>query len=245
MRNFSKLTIAVVCGILSTAVASGETSKQGFSYPELLVVPKASERLKKEAQLENRNSWTRHIPVQVSALVTLGAGMMAMQDKNHNKDERETAKGAGQLATMVGGGWLGATVLASALYRPYRSCLKTVRPSSPKNRKDQLVRERAAEECIDAPASLGRKASWLSFLTNLAAGVYVASTADEDLTKAVGGTAALAAFAPMMFSYHWEDVKSYHQDYKKRIYGPIVQSGVSYRMHLGKLSPAVTAGILF
>jgi len=234
--------IMTIAFILSSTIAMGDSSNQEFSYPELLVVPKASERLLKEAKLENDKAWTNHIPIQVSALTTLGAGMMAMNDNNKDKNKKETAKGAGQLAVIVGGGWIAGTVLTSALYRPYRTCYATVKPSKPKDKRDALEKERAAEECLDAPARLSRKANWLSLLTNAAAGIYVASTVNEDLTKAVGGAAALAAFAPIMFSYHWQDVKEYHEDYKKRIYGPIVQSGFSYQ---GKLAPTLTASIRF
>jgi len=242
MKNITIPFVIVMLSLFSAVALGDDGSKQKFSYPELLVVPKASERLQKEARLENSKAWTSHIPIQVSALVTLGSGMMAMNDSDKDKDKKDTAKGAGQFAVLVGGSWLSATVLTSALYRPYRSCYKTVKPSKPKNSTEQLAKERAAEECIDSPATLSKKANWLSFLTNAAASAYVASAANDDLTKAAGGAAILAAFAPIMFNYHWQDVKEYHNDYKKRIYGPIVQSGFSYH---GKLAPTLTASIRF
>src|SRR4051794_25473824 len=52
-----------------------------YDYPELLVSPRASERLQREAKQEEHNSWTSHIPIQTSALTTFFAATMVAGDK--------------------------------------------------------------------------------------------------------------------------------------------------------------------
>lgn len=52
-----------------------------FDYPELTMVPRSSDRLQSEAESEAGRRWTTYLPVQISAVSTLAAGI-ATYDAN-------------------------------------------------------------------------------------------------------------------------------------------------------------------
>ncbi len=226
------------CLSIKTQVVSGqdsETSAQGeetrkildteviesVEYPELQVQPSASQRLRIEAINERVSRWHMHWPIQLSSLSLLLAATKA--DGNYPYPDNERSVGqlddSVLLAQAVSGGWLAGTVLLSTLYKPYETGREKT-SFRPKNKRMALMKERLAEEYLQGPADLGWKLSLLSTGTHLGASLFLASsTTTEDRPYAIA--AAALSLTPMLFRYRWLDVWSWHQTYKKRVYGSL------------------------
>ncbi|MGE0172567.1 MAG: hypothetical protein AB7T49_07280 [Oligoflexales bacterium] len=212
-----KILFLLVC--LSSSSGFGQ-AKEGFDYPELLVVPLASQRLADEAKKEEQKAWSIHAPVQISALATIFAGTQVMGDKKKGGDLSD-AHYAGLAATVIGSGWLLTTIGMSAAYRPYGSGHSEIKKMPSKSREDKLYRERIAEERIQAPAQIAGAIKWGSVLSNFAASVAVLASAEEDVAKVYGGVSAILSLGPLFFDYGWRTVYQNQENYKKRIYGPL------------------------
>jgi len=174
MRNAYLLCLLVFTTTNSALFADDAKSTQ-YDYPELLVTPRATERLKIEARDEESSVWTMHLPIQASALVTTMAGVMALSDKGEKKDQEkeDAAKNAGQLGIGIGIGWLATTAFVSATYRPYKTALAEVKKLPGKSKQEELTQERFAEEGLLAPARLARRLNLLAVSTNIVAGGYI------------------------------------------------------------------------
>lgn len=193
-----------------------------LTYPELLVTPRASERLEMEAKRESANPWTRFIPLQISAMTTFTAGLIHQGDpatvlvggfKNTN------AQTAGLIA---GGGWLVTTLALSAFYRPYTAAQDESSGLPRKTPREQLTRERLAEESLESMGQLMCRLNWLSFATHAGVAGLMAAKADRDLDRIVlPGMVLAAAFTPIVFTSRMQRVSREQRTYKKRIYGPV------------------------
>ena len=218
---------------------TGSPSKD-WEYPELLVTPRASERLEREAKIDARKSWKVYWPLQVSALGTLSAGVMQLSgtDPSSDPDKKAAFTGIG-----VGAGWLVATWLLAENYRPYASGVEEIAALPKASQRDQLTRERIAEEAIENASSMARRLRWLSVLSNFATAAYMAGNAqDGSLAKTVDVVAVGLAFTPMIFPSRWISVARAQEDYKKKIFGPITQiipSTVWIRTSVASASPGL------
>lgn len=239
-----KLIIGLICvsSLISQWAWSQTTStenKNAFVYPELQVSPRATERIMMEARTEARTRRTQLLPMQISALSTLLAGAAAPKPTDENKKESDDVKYSRQVAIGVGVAWLAFSYFFNEDYIPYNKAAALLKTMPEKTQQEELVRERIAEEQIEAASSLGRKMMWASVVTNLAAAAYLGNnTANEG--EVYAAAAAVLAFAPVVFRDRWQIVNDYHQDYKKKIYGPITLPTL-----MSPLSPqAKNAGIV-
>jgi hypothetical protein len=216
-------------------------SAQTYSYPELNVVPRASDRLLMESKWERKHRGKIHLGVQASAATTLIAGLMAEVDTDKDEDEISSA-----FATGVGLGWLAITYGMSRKYLPYTKGYIETKKIKGNSKRDQLTRERLAEETIHEAASLGRKMKWISFITNFAANMYLASKSEKESTGSyVANIGALLSFAPFLFNYHWEGVEKSQDSYKKKIYAPVASTGILYNPIERKTVPGLTLALQF
>src|SRR4051812_44432216 len=71
-------SLALLASVAAAAPAYPAANGE-FDYPELLVTPRASERIATESGQEASRRWTTLIPEQVSALGTLTAGIIQSQ----------------------------------------------------------------------------------------------------------------------------------------------------------------------
>jgi hypothetical protein len=208
------------------------------NYPELMVAPKASERLKREAIFESKNKIATHFPIQLSALVTLAAGIASQADLDTGHD----SQGVGpKLAMAVGASWLIGSIWLQSSYRPYLSGFNEVKRMPYQTPRDQLSAERMAEEHIDETARLARKLKWLSFSTNFIASTYAASSAKNDsVGKAISIGGIISSFAPLFFPYSAEQVSEDQRSYKKKVFGPVgVYQGPLIDPSKGKMIPGL------
>jgi hypothetical protein len=191
-----------------------------LSYPELEVTPRASDRVEMEAKNEAKTKWLTHLPIQFSALMTLIAASNAKPKDNLSTTVQDQFDNTKRIAVGVGAGWLILTTALSAGYRPYFNGYKEISKMPASNPREELTRERIAEESLYAPEDLAIKLKWFSVFSN--ATVNIAMMAQADSTSEMMLTiAAISSIAPLLFDYRWTQIADQHRTYKKKIYGPL------------------------
>lgn len=231
----------------SLSFAANLQAADGFDYPELLVTPRATDRVQTAANNENKSAWGEYSAIQASALMTLFTGMQVRGDggKTENDDESAAAAStAGNIGMLTGGLWLTTTLVMSASYRPYKSARKEFNDMPRGNQRDMLARERIAEEGLEAPGRLSRRMAWLSFISNAAVSGYMASQCGMMQNKVYGGLSAIIALAPFVFPSGHETLMDYHEEYKKKIYGPLKTASVQYDPQSKRFFPTVGFQVL-
>lgn len=225
----------------SARVLAADAPSASFDYPELAVTPRASERLDFEAKKEMERRFTPYLPIQISALTTLTAGIAQSSGADLADDPDQLSKWAG---IGVGGGWLAVT-LAMALSEPgYVSASREVSALPKGSKREQLIRERLAEEALEKQGRLGCRLKWISFATNAAANVYMLAQSESgSFARVADGVALLVSAAPLVFTSHWEQIAREQADYKKRIYGPVASIGTG--AVAGRLAPMLTLSLSF
>jgi hypothetical protein len=238
--------VACSIGLVGFSNQSYSATPDHYDYPELMVVPKASDRLQMEASKEGDRQWTTYLPIQISAVSTLAAGLTSLKSEN---------SGPGLSGIGVGAGWLALTTWMAVSYRPYTSAWREVSALPKGSTREQLTRERLAEEEIHRMASVGRKMKWLSFLTNAGAAAYMIAVPGKDANGAtleVSQTARVFQYAsaalsltPLVFGFHWNEVHEDQKNYKKRIYAPIASAMVFSEPVTGRTIPGMMFSMSF
>ncbi len=211
-----------------------------LDYPELQVVPRASDRLAMESPLEKDLGLSMFWPFQLSALMTVGTGFMmkGRLKEDATEQERKDADFAANAAVGIGAAWIGLTYYLLST-EPYGSELSKIKKYKGNDKRTDLLRERIAEEALQKPAELIRTLTWISFATNFGATVNLIdrSTKDNNLYPALG---AVAAFLPLIFKNRYIENYEKHLEYKRKIYSPIV----STTFYPDKFTGALTPGLL-
>ena len=211
-----KAVFSLLFFVLVTFEAKAQTTQQ---YPELLVVPKASERLNIEIARSEQNAWSNHLPLHVASATTLLAGVMAMSDLEEGKDVI-----APKVAIAVGAGWLATSIWLQTAYNPYRNGAQEVKKiaGTAGGLRGQLAAERLAEEHIDQASSLAKKIKWISFVTNAGASAATIDSAKKDsAAQGIAMLGVVTSFLPVLFPLNWEKVSRDHHSYKKKVFGPL------------------------
>ncbi|MGK5087049.1 hypothetical protein WDW86_05785 [Bdellovibrionota bacterium FG-2] len=220
MKNRKKFRSTLFSVVMVCICLQGARAAE-YEYPELLVTPLASERLDREAARERDLRWSRYVPIQLSALATLGAATVQYSDPDLSKDPDNRTPIVGFIA---GGGWLATTLLMSLMYDPYLSGQKEVQvhTGSARTPKEKLRRERIAEEAITGAGRVGRRMEWISFASQATASVILlTNTQTGTLARNLDIVSLVMAFTPLFFRSSWEQISDQQQEYKKKIYAPI------------------------
>ncbi len=247
MKSGLILFLAVTLFSIKT---TGVAAELNFEYPELSVVPRATEQVIAESVHESDSAWKNHLPLMIPATATFIAGTAELiegpnQDA-HNVNSNQN-KAVPYVALGVGLAWMGVTYGILNQQDFYTSAVAEIRPLPSKTTREQLLRERRAEEAISRAGSLARKLKWMSFATNLFSGILVASSSkSEGASLYFGIGAAVASLTPLIFSHRWDELDSRQQDYKKRIYAPVAGVGIlKDPCFSGRFSPALSLSMAF
>lgn len=218
-----------------------------LDYPELQVVPRASDRLRMEARDEGRGWFYQHWPIQLSGLATLatatyGKNQIRVPSSNDAAKNAAFEDQAGRVllvGQLIGAGWLFGGVLWG-LRKPYRTGLAEISKIQGKDTRSQLMRERLAEESLESPAKLVKPLRVASVVTNLAVSILMATYLSDEGRIIAAGSATLA-FVPLIYDdptvYTWEK----HQEYKRKIYGPVSSTGIGIdRANNNRIVPTTT-----
>jgi hypothetical protein len=211
-------------------------------YPELQVVPRASERLKIEAKAERGNWFYAHWPIELSGLTTLYVGVTSKSNRRVDLDEHQTANAnsTASIATAVGASWIVGGLLVGA-DKPYTTGFRAL-SAKPENKKDEraaLLRERLAEEALERPARTMKVLQWASVITNFSANALVLDYGD-DKGKVMAGIGLVMSCLPFMFNDRAIDINEKHIEYKKKIYAPIHTGSFHFDPYSKTLTPMET-----
>ncbi len=225
---------------VSTLLLSSMSMTQAYAadldYPELQVTPRASERLEMEAKDERGNAWLMHLPVQLGSVGLLTGSFIMLADR---ANQSNSTYPLWAIPMGIGGAWLGLTVGLAAAYRPYASGTEKISAMPRKSRRDELLRERMAEERLEATSALAWRLTILSSVTQfIGGGALVALNRPGSAAFFAGAGAAALSFVPFIFQYGWIRTNSEQHDYKKRIYGPIASATILPEPGISRISLA-------
>lgn len=211
----------------------GEVSDilESIGYPELQVVPRASERLALEAKGEESSAIFTHWPIEFSGLATLLVGFTSKsaQRTDLTPKEKRDANAIATATTTVGAAWVVGGIVMGA-QRPYRRGAQSISRYTGKDDRSSLLRERLAEEALERPARIMRVLQSTAVITNFGANALAAIHVN-DSGKIAAGVGALLAFLPLMFEDHNIEVYEKHIEYKKKIYAPLKTSSLRFESH--------------
>jgi hypothetical protein len=192
-----------------------------MGYPELQVVPRASERLAIEAKSEDSTALITHWPVMFSGLVTAAVGISTRSALRTDLTDKEKSDSSmiSNVTVAMGLGWVvGAGILGAR--RPYRAALNANNKYPGKDERSTLLRERLAEEALEKPAKTMATLETFSVISLATVNVASAWHANET-GKITAGVGLLFSFLPYVFEDHSVDVYEKHIEYKKKIYAPL------------------------
>ncbi len=200
-----------------------------IDYPELQVVPRASERLDVEAQYEREggswwNQWTFILPgiaTLTAATLTgsaLGAGIAPYQQS------------AVQFGQLVGVATLGIGIYY-AVAQPYVAGFDRVKKSRGPGKRAMLMRERLAEEALEKPAAQIGSLEAVSVFSNFIANGILAS---YQTSTQYSLTAMLIAALPLIFPNPYVTNWDRQKEYKHKIYTPLPTSSISTDPYTGE-----------
>ena len=210
---------------------------ESMGYPELQVVPRASERLRMEARSENNSWFVTHWPIELSGLATLYVGLTSNSNLKGDltNAQKDDAKTISTIATAVGASWIIGGVAIGA-QRPYYHGERRLKKYPGKDERSILLRERLAEEALERPARTMRILQTVAVITNLTANGLSIIYAD-DYGKMVAGVSVILSFLPLMFEDYNIHVYDKHIEYKKKIYAPLKSASVHYDPYSRTLTP--------
>ena len=228
--NKKKILINLLCCSFSSITVAQTT----LSYPELEVTPRATERLKILVKSEKENHFFSQTPMQLSAASTFATGLLQFGNINESKDRTKKSPYVG---IAVGGAWLGINYFIGQKSHIYENTLSEVNNISGKSERDQLFRERIAEEGINRAASMTVRLKWMSVATNFAANAYMLGKVEnQSAAQYMGVFSLITTFAPVLFVSEWETVAADQKAYKKKVYGPIFTTSL-FDVGNGSLTP--------
>lgn len=233
---------------LITLLLLSTTSLTGFAadydYPELMVSPRATERLKLELDKEALSGFFSNQPgAQMAYALTLVNGALMMGNTNEVDDVDKNASKLGLVVGVVG---LGSTLFMSAKYQPYRKGLENANRIKGKGKRAELARERLAEEAIHDAARLGKRLDYIAAGSTLIANAYMFSVVQEDtLSEPLGILGMVTSIVPIVFGNYWSNVAKIQREYKKKVYGPIAFNSFLYDSASKKYIPGANFAFSF
>lgn len=212
---------------------------KGLDYPELQVVPRATERLQMEAEAERGAGYIINWMITVPALTTL----LAASSVNHSynpenvltdKDRRDVDQSV-QLAQVIG-----ATGLIAGVSLPYlwgnRDGWERVRGVKERGKKGALLRERLAEESLEQQSHVMTLIRYGFGAANLLALAPLGTRVHPDDRAAVS-VAVAVGLLPLFFPPRQVTAYRKQQEYKKKIYTPVAGLGVGWNAPAKALVP--------
>lgn len=195
-----------------------------LDYPELQVVPRASDRLQMDAAMESQDGYMMFWPFHLASGTTMIVALMHKNKFKAGKEDDESFRSNADFKVNAAAGlsaaWFALTYFVSAS-EPYNSALPKINQLKGRDKKSMLLRERLAEEAMQKPAELIKMLSYASTLTNFVAAASLVDTVNSDYNL-YAGVAMLTAFLPLIFKNKYTENYEKHLEYKRKIYAPVV-----------------------
>jgi hypothetical protein len=202
------------------------------SYPELLVVPKASERLELQARLEREDILRGYSIYLASTSVTMLSGVLShLNSDSRNPDNRKV----NYLTIGVGAAFTGVAGYLALSSTPYLNAAIMVKKLPAGNEKYQLIKERIAEERIDEIARFNKRLRYFTGFAQIGLGIALMATSRVELDESdkeiknnnsiyAGGANIAAALFNMFICHPSETISKKQKEYKKKIFTYILPS---------------------
>jgi len=210
----------------------------GLDYPELQVVPRASERLQMESQEERNSLFSSYWPVQFSSIALILAGSMSsgkFKQTNPTDSQKKENQFASQMGTLVGAMWLGGTYYLNHTLSYSRS-IPEIKKITGKDKKSLLLKERLSEEALERPAKVASMINSFSVWTNLFLALYINEHSKQGMPSYTGLAIGLS-FLPLLIDNRIVENWEKHQEYKRKIYAPITRVDFIINPNSNQLTP--------
>lgn len=202
----------------SSSFAEEKTGLDALNYPELEVVPRATDRLEQEYRGEG--GFKAYWPWYVAGAGAVWAGTSFRPNTTLSDPELKTATLISNTVTLVGVGWMGlAAYLGSRRYYAY--ALAETRNIKGTDKRSQLQKERLAEESMEIASNLHKKVIYMMSGLQLVATASMTSSMLPDL-KNNAYVSMLLALTPLIFQHDYIYHYNKHLEYKQKIYAPLV-----------------------
>lgn len=211
--------------VKSNAEADDSMSKledlKALDYPELQVVPRASERLVMETVAARSQNALMLFPYVASSTMTLVSGVAVNTHlkPDFSNSENNDVQLATKFAMGVGAAGLGLVYWFSA-NDMYGATLAQIRSLKNKDRRTELLKERLAEEAFEKTAQMARQWKWIFAATNFVASARLIdkSTGDNNIFPSLS---LVTSLLPLFITTNYEVNYLKQQEYKRRIYVPL------------------------
>lgn len=214
---------------------------KALDYPELQVVPRASERLAIEsAAIKDKGIFTL-FPYVAASFVTLSSGVLVganIRDDISIQD-RDDAQVNARLATGVGLAGLGLAFWYT-YSDSYGAVSAQIRGLKNKDRRTELLKERLAEEAFEKSAQQLKQWKWVFVGLNLVVNAQLTgkSKGDNNAAPTLGIAASLL---PLFISTGYETNYDKQLEYKRRIYVPLTWFDYQYSPTQAQWQPTMNA----
>lgn len=219
-----RIYVALMLSLFVVTV-NAEEQLQKSNYPELQVIPLASERVKMESQTDGSKFIGGYGMYVGSAIATMGAGIYALTDPSKNNSDNKIV---GALNVGVGATFAGLGLYFGRFQHPYRVANNSLSKMSTKSTSEALIKERMAEEQIDDIASFNYRLRIMTGIaqTALAVGLFATGKDEKSDTEAggtnttsyiAGGIVLTSAIINFVVPHPYEKVSDVQKTYKKRI----------------------------
>lgn len=244
--SFTAPASASTAGAATTPSASDDLFKS-LDYPELQVVPRASERMSLEAEAEKSNAWYVNWMILVPSVMTFYAANTVSGGYRTEPPMDATQKlqydNTVTFAQIVG--VTGATLsVVMPMMMGYRDGLERVRSIKGNDRRAQLMRERQAEEILEKQAAIMNLVRY-----GVGAASFVAASSLNGQTSEQNKKYTILSMGlsllPFFLAPKAVEVNRKHQEYKKKIYTPIAALGFGYDRKDQSLYPEYTLNWTF
>lgn len=214
---------------------------KALDYPELQVVPRASERLAMESAAARDRGTMMLFPYMASSFMTLSSGLVVASTLKPDivGKERDDAMVATKFAIGVGALGMGLAYWYTASDN-YGSTLAQIRGFKNKDRRTELLKERLAEEAFERSANLISQWKWVYAAANLVASAQLTgkSTGDNNIVPTLSVAASLL---PLFITTSYETNYNKQLEYKRRIYVPLTWFDYGYNPTVTSWQPQLNA----
>lgn len=209
-----------------------------LEYPELMVIPRASERLANEIKTEEQGGFFYNWPLAISSLGLITTSQLASSGAKAslNLIEKDEFSRIQSWSTLIGGAGLGLALYSHKLLS-YQSNLAAQKQASKSNNpRAQIALERQSEEILEMQAYRYNIIRWTYLLTNVTMAAMHTPYLDDSKKLAVSISGLLTTL-PLFFKP--TPVYSYqkHLEYKHKIYRPITSLGWAPTAQNGQWMP--------
>ncbi len=223
----------------------GHAAQGELDYPELMVTPSASQRIELEAKDERSRRFSNVLPLMASSAVLFVGGIL----QNGNTDiSKDGDKYGAKVGAFMGGTWLTVGALLAFMYDPYQSASAQIGRLPSGNKQEKLAKERYAEQALYSASKIGNIVAITHLATTIGTSIYMMANAQSgSISKVYPAFSIAAAFLPIIFKTRWQQVATEHEEYKKKIYGPIVSASPTLFQNstTGEWTPGLVASLHF